>query len=463
MSAISPTAAHTMNDYAGRRWLVVGLGPTGASMVRFLRARGAHVSVTDSRAQPPAAAEITAAFPDVATAFGAFDASSLDGIEAVAVSPGVPFSVPLLRTARARSLPVVGDLELFARAMRERGAGVRVAAVTGSNGKSTVTSMLAAMARAAGLATAAGGNLGPPALDLLGEEAELFVIEASSFQLESTASLRTATAVVLNLSADHMDRHSSLDEYAALKARIYMGCDRPVVNLDDERVRGMPVETAPADFTLAEPCAGQYGVRRDRNGERWLAYGETLLQPVAELRIPGRHNIANALAAWAMGDALGLPHAAMRSALASFTGLAHRCQQIAKINGVVWYDDSKGTNVGATLAAVAGLEGPLVLLAGGESKGGDFRPLAPVLRRKARAAILFGRDAGIIAEHLGDAVPLQRASDMRDAVVRAAAVARAGDSVLLSPGCASFDMFRNYAHRGEQFAAEVRRLSPCPA
>lgn len=456
-----PTNRDNSSDYAGQHWLVVGLGPTGASLVRFLHAQGARVSVIDSRAQPPAAAAIRAEFEDVATAFRSFDTASLDGVDAVAVSPGVALSEPMLRAARERGLEVVGDIELFARALRGRD-DARVAVVTGSNGKSTVTSMLAAMARAAGVTTAAGGNLGPPALDLLGEDAALFVLEVSSFQLESTSSLRSAVAVVLNLSPDHMDRHASVDDYAALKARVYQDCERPVVNLDDARVCAMALSAAPVGFTLSEPGTGQFGLRCQADGP-WLVLGEEPLQPSAELRVPGLHNVANALAAWAMGEAVGLPRAAMRAALASFTGLPHRCQWVAGTRGVTWYNDSKGTNVGATLAAVDGLDGPLVLLAGGQSKNGDFRPLAPALARKARAVILFGQDAGLIEDQLGGVVPVYRAGDLHAAVARAAAVAEAGDSVLLSPGCASLDMFRNYADRGEQFAVLVGRLDPCAA
>lgn len=449
-----------MSAWAGQRWLVVGLGPTGASCVRFLHGRGARVSATDSRSQPPALAQVQREFPDLKPRLGGFDAASLTGVDGLAVSPGVALDEPLLNAARERGLPILGDIELFARAVAGR-RRARVVAITGSNGKSTVTSLVAAMAEAAGVPVAAGANLGTPALDLLDTRAELFVLELSSFQLESTESLRPEAAVVLNVSPDHMDRHGSVEHYARLKARIYRNCRYPVVNLDDDRVRAM-LRAPAAGFTLSDPAAGQYGVHEAADG-RWLAHGETPLQPLSELRLPGLHNAANALAAWALGDALGLPRDTMRDAVAAFSGLAHRCQWVAEIGRVTWYNDSKGTNVGATLAAVGGLESILVLIAGGQAKGGDFRPLVPALARKARAVILFGQDADLIESQIGGVVHVHRVSDLDAAVSQAVKLARPGDSVLLSPGCASFDMFDNYMDRGERFAAAVRRLDPCAA
>jgi UDP-N-acetylmuramoylalanine--D-glutamate ligase len=333
-----------------------------------------------------------------------------------------------------------------------------VLAVTGSNGKSTVTSLLGAMCRAAGLDTAVGGNLGTPALELLRTpEPELYVLELSSFQLETTWSLEPRAATVLNISPDHMDRYAGLEDYAAAKARIFHGGGTMVLNGDDARVLAMARPgRALVRFGLgAPPAEGDYGLVA-QGGEPWLARGTRRLMPASEVSLTGRHNLANVLAAMALAEAAGVPFDAMKRAVLAFQGLPHRSELIAERDGVRWINDSKGTNVGATLAALNGMDRPAVLIAGGDGKGQDFGALRAAVVQRARAVVLIGRDAPRIAEVLAGTVPLVSAADLPAAVAQARALARPGDAVLLSPACASFDMFRNYQHRGEAFAAAVR-------
>lgn len=434
--------------------LVVGLGTTGLSCARFLRALGRDFIVVDSRAEPPAMAALREEMPQVELHTGAFDPELFTGADEVIVSPGVALSEPALRAARDAGVPLFGDIELFARHAR-----APILAVTGSNGKSTVTTLLAEMGREAGLRVKAGGNLGPAALDLLqGEVPDLYILELSSFQLELTESLDALAAVVLNVSDDHLDRHNSLAEYAAVKGRIFGGQGVVVVNADDPLVAEMaPARRTTARFTLAQPTgAADFGIRL-ADGEPVLARGDKLLLPVAQMRLAGRHNWANALAALALGEAAGLPFEPMIRALKDFPGLSHRCQWVAEREGVNWYNDSKGTNVGATLAALEGMPGEkVVLIAGGEGKGADFSPLRGAVAKRARAVVLIGRDAALIEKALSGTVPLLRGADMDEAVALAKAAAQPGDSVLLSPACASFDMFANYRDRGARFVAAVR-------
>lgn len=455
------TPEHGDLDLTGTS-LVVGLGVSGLSMVRALTALGAErVVAVDSRAEPPGAARCRAEHPQVQLRTGAFDTASFTDASRILLSPGVPVSTPEVAEAAHRGVPIWGDIELFARL-----ATRPVAAITGTNGKSTVTSLLGAMARAAGCEVAVGGNLGPAALDLwletehAGRPPRLYVLELSSFQLETTASLEPRVATVLNIDPDHLDRYPSVTEYAAAKARIFHGEGAMVINGDDPVVRMMAREGRDIRrFTLEVPGEREYGVARIDDAP-WLVRGREPLMPVAGMAIQGRHNQANALAAWAMGDVLGLPHAAMRRALAEFAGLAHRCQLVAEYGGVRWYDDSKGTNVGATVAAVSGLPGPLILIAGGDGKGQDFTPLAHCLTGKVRTLVLIGRDATRIAEAVAGRVPLHWARDMDEAVASAARLAQPGDSVLLSPACASWDMYRDYEERGQVFVAAVRSRLP---
>jgi UDP-N-acetylmuramoylalanine--D-glutamate ligase len=433
--------------------VIVGLGRTGLSAARHLAARGHRLVVTDSRANPPGLAELRRLVPGAATALGGFDSTVLHGASQVVVSPGVPLSEPFLRQAVAQGVDLVGDIELFAREVDGRVVGI-----TGTNGKSTVTTLVGEFAKAAGLEVRVGGNLGEPALDLLaGPPAAVYVLELSSYQLETTYSLQPEAAACLNVTPDHLDRYPDFAAYAAAKARIFERAATAVVNLDDEIVARMPrpgqrrvgfsLRRGEADFRLLR-----------QGGEDWLAAGAEPVLPLAELRLPGRHNAANALAALAVGSVCGFPRAAMAGVLRDFSGLPHRAERVRHRRGVAWIDDSKGTNVGATVAAIEGLDGPLVLIAGGEGKGQDFALLAAAGRGRLRHAVLIGRDAPLIAVALAGICPVSGAGTMAAAVGAAAALAQPGDTVLLSPACASFDMFRDYTERGEAFAAAVREL-----
>jgi len=436
--------------------VVVGLGKTGASCVRYLAKRGVRLSATDSRRTPPGLAELGEAAATVNLRLGGFDLSLLDDASQLVVSPGVSLEEPIAAAARGRGIEILGDIELFARAVR-----APVIGITGTNGKSTVTTLVARMAGAAGLRVLSGGNLGPPALDLLDQSPpDLYVLELSSFQLDTTWSLRLAGAVVLNVSADHLDRHASVAQYADSKARIFSNAATIVLNADDARVARMgdayrdsrkvvtfSVQSSDADFALLAS-----------GGRAWLTRRGEKLMDAARMKIRGVHNAANALAALALGEAAGLPVAAMCAALESFPGLPHRSAWVADIAGVSYIDDSKGTNVGATIAAVAGLPGPLVLIAGGLAKGQDFTSLAASLRGKVRKAVLIGKDAPVVAAALKGVCAVDMADSMAAAVAAARDSAQAGDTVLLSPACASLDMFRDYADRGDAFAAAVRAL-----
>ena len=434
--------------------VVVGLGKTGASCVRYLAKRGIAVSATDSRQDPPGLASLGTLVGQLDLRLGGFDLSLLDGASQVLMSPGISLQEPIAQRARARGIEILGDIELFARAVR-----APVIGITGTNGKSTVTSMVAHMARTAGRQVLAGGNLGEPALDLLNKPVpDLYVLELSSFQLETTSSLQLQGAVVLNVTADHMDRYDSIESYGRAKARIFSYAATVVLNADDAivaamRRRGTRTVTfsilhGNADFTLLE-----------QEGATWLARDGKPLADISKMKLSGMHNAANALAALALGEAAQLPYAAMLQALETFPGLPHRCEWVADLGGVRYFDDSKGTNVGATIAAVAGIRQPLVMIAGGVGKGQDFSPLAQAFRGKVHHAVLIGKDAPAIGATLMGVCRCEFAATLPDAVAAAAAAARAGDAVLLSPACASLDMFRDYNHRGDVFAAAVRSLA----
>jgi UDP-N-acetylmuramoylalanine--D-glutamate ligase len=450
---MNESARHPAPFAAGTRALVLGLGRTGLSCARYLRRKGIAVRVADTRAEPPGAAALREMVPGAELHTGAFAPALLEGVSQVVISPGLPLRQPIVAEAGRRGLPVVGDIELFARE-----APAPVAAITGTNGKSTVTALLAELANAAGRSAIAGGNLGEPALDLLERPVPgLYVLELSSYQLETTQSLGTVVATVLNVTPDHLDRYDSLEDYAAAKARIFDGSEAAVVNRDDERVRAMPRRGQRVlDFSVRDPGA-DYSLLRGR--EPLLACRGEPLMPLSAMRLQGEHNAANALAALAMCEVLELPRGPVLAALASFAGLPHRAQWVAEVDGVRFVNDSKGTNVGATIAAVAGLAGPLVLIAGGDGKNQDFTPLRGAFAGKVRHVVLIGRDAAAVAAALEGACTTEPATDMRDAVAAARAAARPGDTVLLSPACASLDMYRDYAHRGEEFAAAVRSLT----
>ena len=436
-----------------RRTLIVGLGETGLSVARYLCRQGVPVAIVDSRERPPALERLRAELPDdVALFLGGFRSEAFERAEQIVLSPGVSGEEPEIVAAVNRGVPVIGDIELFAQV-----ATAPVVAITGSNGKSTVVTLLSAMARRAGLDVRTGGNIGTPALDLVGDdEPDLYVLELSSFQLETINTLQPQSAVVLNISADHLDRYRDLDRYAAAKQVVYRNASVQVVNCDD------PVAAALADvsrpqlgFTLQAPGENQYGLVMHA-GVPWLARDDEYLMPASGVCMAGRHNLLNALAALALGEAAGLPRGVMLETLIEFEGLPHRMQFVAERDAVRWFNDSKGTNVGATLAAIEGVDARVVLIAGGDGKGADFSPLKAVMQERGHGAVLMGKDADLLEAVLSDVVPVVHAGDMRQAVRLAAGMAQPGDCVLLSPACASTDMYRNFVERGEVFVMAVR-------
>ncbi len=437
-----------------RRALLVGLGKTGISCARHLLRAGWQLSATDSRTEPPGRRELAALAPQAPLHCGGFDSALLDNVQLVVASPGVSLAEPILAQARARGLGVVGDIELFARA-----ATAPVIGITGTNGKSTVTTLLGRMAERAGIRVSVGGNLGTPALDLLSDvQPQLYVLELSSFQLDTTVSLSLQAAVVLNVTPDHMDRYATLADYAASKARIYARCGTAVVNEDDPLVAAMPAPGAQRiGFSLGRQAA-EFSIMRVADDNWSLTHFAQPLLSAKEMKIAGLHNLANALASLALGQAAGIPMPSMLAELREFAGLPHRSQWVADRRGVRFINDSKGTNIGATLAAVAGMSGTLILIAGGDGKGQDFAPLAAGLRGKVRHAVLIGRDAAALARALTGACSVELCADLQAAVIAAAAAARAGETVLLSPACSSLDMFRDYTHRGDEFSLAVGRL-----
>jgi len=449
-----------------RRVLVLGLGASGMSMARWLSSRGARVRVADSRSEPPFANQLRSELPGVELQTGPFRPELFNGIDQVAISPGVPLADPGVQAAIARGTEVVGDIELFARMRSEFPKG-RVIAITGSNGKSTVTEMVGAMCRQAKIRTLVAGNIGLPILDALLEmdagkrrRPDIFVLELSSFQLETTSSLNAESAVVLNLSEDHLDRYAGMPDYARAKDRIFFGEGVQVLNREDPRVLEMrKADRQVFTFGLGEPWLDTDFGLREMEGELWLAQGRANLMPVSGLQVAGLHNALNALAALALCRGLNLHLDPLIEALYEFKGLPHRVQKIAEVDGVAFYDDSKGTNVGATVAALKGMKEKVVLIAGGDGKGQDFSPLRDAVAAKARAVVLIGRDREQIAAVLDPTgIQIARAGDMPEAVRTSRALAQAGDAVLLSPACASFDMFRNYEHRAQVFTDAVRAL-----
>jgi UDP-N-acetylmuramoylalanine--D-glutamate ligase len=445
-----------MQMQAQNTHVVVGLGKTGLSCARHLRRHNIPFVAVDTRPTPPGIDEFRKEFPDVRTECGELQAETLCSAHTLVMSPGVDLRTPAVSKAIARGVHVTGDIDMFAKL-----ANAPLVAITGSNAKSTVVTLVGEMAKEAGLRTAVAGNIGTPVLDLLTHEPyEIYVLELSSFQLETTSNLNAAVATVLNMSPDHMDRYDSMQAYHRAKHRIFQGCHHVVVNRDDALTRPLlPATVNVTSFGLGPEESRDFSVI-EQNGKQFLAHDRQPLMPVADLKIAGRHNVANALAALALGHAAGLPWAPMLAALRKFPGLPHRCQWVATVDSVPWYNDSKGTNVGATVAAVTGLgaNGKVVLLAGGVGKGQKFDELAPVMKRFGKLAILFGEDADKIALVLDAVVPVKQASSLQDAVEQARAQSGAGDLVVLSPACASFDMFNNYEHRGQVFMDAVRAL-----
>jgi UDP-N-acetylmuramoylalanine--D-glutamate ligase len=438
--------------------VIIGLGTTGISVARYLAKKSIPFAVTDSRTNPPCLADFQALFPNVPISLGKIDPTLLEKAKQLIVSPGVSVNEPVIADQVAKGTPAIGDIELFAQAAEDPIIGI-----TGTNAKSTVTTLVGAMAEEAGKKVQVGGNLGVPALDLLTTPPpELFVLELSSFQLETTYTLKPKVATVLNVTPDHMDRYGSLEQYMLAKQRIYNNCQVAVCNRDDplSECRDPNVPRI-LHFTLQEPEENEFGLLKKGNG-LYLAFQDKILMPVSDLPILGRHYQANALAALAIGYGYGLPFEPMLQTLIEFKGLPHRCQLVREMDGVLWYNDSKGTNVGATLAAIEGLgsviKGKLILIAGGVGKNADFSPLVPAIEKYVKTVVLIGEAAPVLADVIGDRVEIILSKNMENAVSLAKSVATPGDSVLLSPACASFDMFNNFEHRGDVFAEIVKEL-----
>ncbi len=457
---------------AGKHVLVLGLGESGLASACWCARNGARVRVADTRAAPPFLGELRRRVATADFRSGDFaktgDKSLLDGIDLLVLSPGLSPGMLLVIHARAAGIPVVGEIELFAWALDALGVRgqTQVIAITGTNGKTTTTALTGHLCRAAGRRTGVAGNISPAALTALmacqdeGKLPEIWVLELSSFQLETLETLNAEAATVLNISDDHLDRYIDLDDYAAAKARVFQGDGAQVLNRDDARVKRMAISGRRIiSFGLDAPGdIGDFGLRENR-GEPWLVLGDRFLLPVSALPIAGLHNAANAMAALALCAGIGLDPVALLPALREFRGLPHRVERVAEIDGVAWYDDSKGTNVGATVAALTGMGRKVVLILGGDGKGQNFSPLKEAVARHARAVVLIGRDGPLIGRSIeGCGIPVASAADLPEAVRKSAAAARRGDAVLLSPACASFDMFRNYEHRAQVFVEAVRRL-----
>lgn len=438
--------------------VIVGLGLTGLSCARYLNQLKLPFAVVDSRVNPPHLAEFKNLFPTVPFATGRWDETLLSQAEKLILSPGISLKEPAIYAQIEKGIPVIGDIELFAQNTKKP-----VIAITGTNAKSTVTTLVGEMAKNAKKNVRVGGNLGIPALDLLAEEpTELFVLELSSFQLETTYSLAPTVATILNVTPDHMDRYDSIEHYCLAKQRIYSQCEIAICNRDDPLTfcQNSSIKNI-FYFTLHEPKDNEFGILK-KNKEAFLTFQNQILLPIQELPVLGRHYQANALAALALGYGYGLPFHSMIETLCQFKGLPYRCQLIRERNGIHWYNDSKGTNVGATLAAIEGLgseiHGKIILIAGGVGKNADFSPLVPVVEKYVKNVILIGEAAPLLAELMQGRVPIQFAKTLFEAVELADTIAAPKDSVLLSPACASFDMFNNFEHRGDVFNQIVRAL-----
>ena len=442
-----------------KKVLVLGLGETGVSSLRWLETQGAILSVADSRENPPKLESLIRRMPQVTLHTGAFKPEVLLSADLIVISPGVALSEPAVQAAIEAGITVIGDVELFA---QYRPATAKVIAITGANGKTTVTTLVGEMCKAAGLNTIVAGNIGLPVLEALMMEApDVYVLELSSFQLETTTSLVVDAATMLNLSEDHMDRYASMQDYAVAKAHIFYHATLQVLNRDDawSMLLARP-KLAQVTFGFSEQGFDHkdYGLKQVQ-ADTWLMDGEKELINLNDLKIAGLHNAANALAAVALCRGIGVDYAPIIQTLYNFKGLPHRVEWVANSDDVDYYDDSKGTNVGATCAALSGLPQKIVLIAGGDGKGQDFAPLADAVAANARAVVLIGRDAGLIeAALLQTNIPIYRAEDLPEAVNIAKKVAQTGDAVLLSPACASFDMFKNYVHRAEVFVDAVKQL-----
>ena len=432
--------------------IVVGLGITGVSVARYLAGLGFEFIVADSREQPQGIAELRNELGDITVYTGNFDENLFKSVNYLIVSPGISLTEKAIAEASQNGVQILGDIDLFACS-----TDAPIIAITGSNGKSTVTTLLGEMTQAAGKQVGVGGNIGVPALDLLSQDAELYVLELSSFQLERTKQLNAVAATVLNVSADHLDRHLDIADYAAQKHRAYLGNGVMVINIDDPIVSAMQDKARKIiTFSIAQKADFSIGKNQDIE---YLMHNEKLLLPVSELPLEGRHNAANALAALALGSAVGLDEIVMCKAIRAFKGLPHRMQRVATVRGVNWVNDSKATNIGACVAALQGYQQKVILIAGGDAKGADMNELTPAIREKTKAVVLIGKDAGLIEQALNFCVPIHKATTMQDAVNIADSLATIGDNVLLSPACASLDQYKNYQDRGDQFVNAVLELT----
>ncbi len=437
--------------------VIIGLGETGLSCVDYFQANQVSVTIIDSRENPPCLAEVKKKYPMLSVVTGGFPEEILKAAKLVVISPGVPKNHPDLLKAISVDAEIIGDIELFARQ-----AKAPIIAITGSNGKSTVTTLVGEMAKNVLNKVGIGGNLGVPALSLLPLEPDLYVLELSSFQLETTYSLRSTVATVLNVSRDHLDRYDSFKDYQAAKLRIYEDCEQIVFNRHDPILPERSSKKSQArliSFGLDEPKSGHFGLIYDK--EWFLAKGRDRLIPVKRLKIVGKHNVANALAALALGEGVGLPLEKMLTTLENFTGLLHRCEWVCEKKGVRWINDSKGTNVGATVAALEGLGNDVnkwILIAGGIGKNADFSPLVPLVKQYCRALVLMGTASDELFQLFHDILPCFQVKDMEEAVMKAFVLSEPGDGVLLSPACSSLDMFCNFEERGAQFKECVQRL-----
>lgn len=438
-------------------YLVAGLGKTGLSVARYLRRNNKPFVVFDSRSQAPNLAEFTAEFPDISVYVQQLPADVLSQLTDIITSPGLPLETPFLQQAAQAGIQIYGDVECLAREIK-----APVVAITGTNGKSTVTTLVGEMAKAAGYKVAVAGNIGTPVLDMLDDEHQydLWVLELSSFQLDLTYSLAPVAATILNVSPDHLDRHHTMDAYIQAKQRIYHQAQVALFNRDDPST--IPtVRVNAISFGQDEPSERSWGLV-EQEGKIYLAKGNNCFLAAESIRIKGVHNWLNALAACALAEAAGIATQHIISVLTTFSGLSHRCQWVRTLDGVEWINDSKGTNIGATISAINGIggsmQGRIVLIAGGQGKGADFSELAQPIADFVRSIVLIGEDADKIEAALANVVPIARASSLDNAVAVARAQAKPGDVVLLSPACASLDMFRDFNHRGELFTSLVNGL-----
>ncbi len=448
-------------ELKGKRVLVVGLGESGLAMAKWLHRQGALVRVADSRDNPPNVDALQRVAPGAELIAGPFTSAPFASADLVALSPGVAKATPVIAAVNQK---IVSEIELFAAGVREQVPGSKIVAITGSNGKTTTTALTAHLLNGAGVPAIACGNISPSALDALmdaqdaGALPKVWVVELSSFQLETTHHLNAAAATVLNVSEDHLDRYDgSLANYAAAKSRVFQGKGVMVLNRDDDwsMANGRCGRTMVTFGLNAAPRGVDYGF-----ADGVICRGKEKLVALADLKLSGLHNAANAMAALALCEAIGVEPTRLIEPLKSFSGLPHRVETVAEIDGVLYVDDSKGTNVGATLAAIEGMGCKVAIVLGGDGKGQDFSPLKPALEKHGRAVALIGRDAAAIGMALeGSGVPTRILGDMEAAVRWLAAQAQSGDCVLLSPACASLDMYKNYAHRAQAFIDAVKGLS----